>query len=117
MESALYRGAAFIPTSGKTEKNRASVAKCAEKAYYRDMLDTEDAFYEAHKEEFRQQYAGKHVVIIEETLIGAYDTKEEARVEGLKRAKPGEFMLRPIHANPEDDTILILPAILDQMVC
>jgi len=80
-------------------------------------LEREETFYEAHKEEFRKQYAGKYIVIIGEKLIGAYDTLGEAREEGSRRSESGLFMMRPVHENPEEDTVLILPFILHEMVC
>jgi hypothetical protein len=58
------------------------------------MFEQENAFYEAHKEEFHQKYLNKWLVIVGDSLFGAYDTPKEAITSTTKHYKPGEFMVR-----------------------
>ena len=57
------------------------------------MYEVERAFYKAHQAEFREKYPDKELVIVGESLIGAYSTPQEALIEAGKRFKPGEFMI------------------------
>jgi hypothetical protein len=67
------------------------------------MLEQESAFYQAHQVEFREKYLEKWLVIVGESLIGAYNTPKDA-IEAVKsRCKPGQFMLH----RPVDDGMTI----------
>ncbi|GHV70075.1 hypothetical protein AGMMS49928_16200 [Spirochaetia bacterium] len=58
------------------------------------MFEKENAFYNAHKEEFHKRYPTKQLVIVGEALIGIYDTPKDALTDALKHFKPGGFMMR-----------------------
>jgi hypothetical protein len=58
------------------------------------MLEKEQAYFKAHKDEFRKKYLGKRIVISGEELKGAYDTDEEAYAAAVKTMKPGSFMIK-----------------------
>jgi hypothetical protein len=67
------------------------------------MLEKESAFYEAHKAELRQKYAGKRVVIADDLVLGIYETDREA-IDATEKTKPlGTFMVKFIPINPEDE--------------
>jgi hypothetical protein len=50
------------------------------------MLEKESAFYEAHKAELRQQYAGKRVVIADNQILGIYGSTVKRM---MRRSKHG----------------------------
>jgi hypothetical protein len=63
------------------------------------MLEKENAFYEAHKEEFREKYLNKWLIIVGDSLFGVCDTVVIAAKTALMQFEPGEFMLH----TPADD--------------
>jgi hypothetical protein len=73
------------------------------------MLERELEYYEKHKEELRQKYAGMEVVISGETIIGAYDSVGKAYEEARKRLPPGSFLMKSIPVCPEDEVIALSP--------
>jgi hypothetical protein len=75
------------------------------------MLEREQAFYEAHRDELRAKYAGKRVVIVEDQVLGFYDTDGEAWDETIKTRQAGSFMIKYIPLNPAEETLYIAPAI------
>jgi hypothetical protein len=58
------------------------------------VFEKEKVFYETHKDEFHEKYLNKWLVIVGDSLFGAYDTPKEAIISATKRYKPGEFMMR-----------------------
>jgi hypothetical protein len=58
------------------------------------MLEKEQAYFEAHKDELRKNYLGKRIVISGEEIKGAYDTDGEAYTAATKTMKPGSFMIK-----------------------
>jgi hypothetical protein len=42
------------------------------------MFERENAFYEAHKTEFREKYLKKWLVIAGDALVGVFDTPKDA---------------------------------------
>ncbi|GHV81841.1 hypothetical protein AGMMS49991_03990 [Spirochaetia bacterium] len=79
--------------------------------YSLGMLEREQAFYEAHREELRAKYAGKRVVIAEDNVLGTYGTDGEAWDETVKTRQAGSFMIKNIPLNPADETLYIAPTI------
>jgi hypothetical protein len=57
------------------------------------MYEREAAFYKAHKTEFHKKYPNKCLVIVGDSLFGAYDGIKEAIESATKQYKPGEFMM------------------------
>jgi hypothetical protein len=70
-------------------------------------LEKEQAFYEAHRTEFRSKYLGKRVVIADNQILGVYDSDREAFDETVKDRKAGTFMIKHIPVDPEDEIIHI----------
>jgi hypothetical protein len=63
------------------------------------MLKRESAFYQARQVEFREKYLEKWLVIVGESLIGAYSTPKDAIEAVEDRFQMGQFMLH----RPMDD--------------
>jgi hypothetical protein len=63
------------------------------------MFEQEKAFYQAHQAEFREKYLNKWLVIVDDNLVGAFDTTKEAFNAAIQQYEPGEFMLH----KPADD--------------
>lgn len=77
------------------------------------MLETETAFYEAHKSKLREAYHGKYLVIAGKEVLGAYGTNGEAYRTALKTEQPGHFMIEFIPENPEDEVYYLSPLAYD----
>jgi hypothetical protein len=73
------------------------------------MLEQEQEYYEAHKEELRRKYAGKEVVITGETVFGVYDSVVEAYEEAKEKLSPGSFLMKSIPVHPEDEIVALSP--------
>jgi hypothetical protein len=73
------------------------------------MLEKEQEYYERHKEELREKYAGKEVVISGETVFGVYDSVGKAYEEAKRKLPPGSFMMKSIPVHPEDEIIALSP--------
>lgn len=58
------------------------------------MLEKEYEYFTQHKEELLRKYAGKFVVIKGETVLGDFQTQDEALRFALKDNAPGTFMIK-----------------------
>ena len=67
------------------------------------MFEKELQYYNSHKEQLREKYHGKHIVISEENVIGVYNDAGTAYSETSKTIPPGSFMIREIPENIEDE--------------
>jgi len=70
------------------------------------MLDKEYKYYESHKEELIQKYAGKFIVIVESKIVGDFDSREEALTQSVKKFKIGTFLIQEIKSNSSDETMM-----------
>lgn len=66
------------------------------------MLEKEQNFFDSHKDELRQKYLGKRIVISGNEVKGVFDSDEEALAEALKTMAPGSFMIKFITENDEE---------------
>jgi hypothetical protein len=73
------------------------------------MLEKEQAFYKAHRTEFRAKYLGKRVVIADDQVLGVYDTDREALQETVKIRPRGSFMVKFIPVDPKKEAIRLSP--------
>jgi hypothetical protein len=73
------------------------------------VFEQEKAFCGAHKDELRQKYPGKHLVIIGDQIIAAYDDVGKAYRETVTTHEPGSFMIRKVPVRPEDDIVWLSP--------
>lgn len=66
------------------------------------MLKHEFQYYLDHQEELLKKYNGKVIVIIGERVIGAFNTKQEAYLNSIKKYEPGTFLI--IECTPGKDS-------------
>lgn len=66
------------------------------------MLTKEQEYFDSHKEELRQKYLGKRIVISGNEVKGVFNSDEEALTESLKTMAPGSFMIKFITADDEE---------------
>ena len=57
------------------------------------MLDTEFKYYLDNQDEIVKTHNGKVVVIKEDNVVDAYDSKEQAYFESVKKYKLGTFLI------------------------
>jgi hypothetical protein len=65
------------------------------------MFEVENQYYEENREALREKYLGKAIVIVGDTVTGAYDNIGEAYKETSKTRKPGTFCLKNIPVDPK----------------
>ena len=58
------------------------------------MLDKEFQYFLEHQQELASKYSGKFIVIVGDSVVGVYDTNEDAYEESLKSYKLGEFLIQ-----------------------
>ena len=66
------------------------------------MFEVENRFYHDNRDNLREKYLGKAIVIIGENVVGAYNNIGEAYTETLKIKKPGTFCLKNIPIDPKE---------------
>ena len=66
------------------------------------LLEKEFDFYLAHQDEFVKKYGNKHIVIIDEQVLGAYDLEIQAIEETVKTHDLGTFLVQ--FCTPGKDT-------------
>jgi hypothetical protein len=69
------------------------------------MFETENRYYEEHKQELREKYLNKHVVIQGTEIKGVYDNDADAFSTSIKTMKPGTFVIKCIKATDEEEII------------
>lgn len=73
------------------------------------MFEKEQAFYKVHRDELRQKYLGKRVVIADDQILGVYDSDREAMRETVKTRPRGTFMVKYIPVDPKKEIIRFYP--------
>lgn len=68
------------------------------------MLDKEYLYYKNNIDKLNTDYTNRFIIIKDETLIGDYETIEEAMAAGLSKFEPGTFLVK--QCIPEDDQIM-----------
>lgn len=68
------------------------------------MLDKEYLYYKNNIDKLNTDYTNRFIIIKDETLIGDYETIEEAMAAGLSKFEPGTFLVQ--QCIPEDDQIM-----------
>lgn len=64
-------------------------------------LEREFDYYVKHQEEIVEKYRDKFVVIVGESVVGAFDTQMEAFADASKKFEAGTFMIH--RALPGED--------------
>jgi len=73
------------------------------------MFERELQYYNSNKEQLREKYLGKHIVIADDEVIGVFDDAGTAYTDTSKKIPPGSFMIREIPENIEDEVQYLSP--------
>jgi hypothetical protein len=73
------------------------------------MFERELQYYNSNKDQLREKYLGKHIVIADDEVIGVYDDAGTAYTDTSKKIPPGSFMIREIPENIEDEVQYLSP--------
>lgn len=76
----------------------------------KDVLDRDIEYFEAHREELLQKYPGKVLLIHEETIIGVFDSEEEAYRKGVEVFGNQPFLIKRVIPK-QDEVIAAFPAL------
>ena len=76
------------------------------------MFEKELQYYNTHKEQLREKYLGKHIVISDDQVIGVYNDAGTAYTDTSKKIPPGSFMIREIPENIEDEVQYLSPSLV-----
>jgi hypothetical protein len=68
------------------------------------MFERENAFYKANRNDLRQKYLGKELVIVGNEIIGVYDDLDSAVDETVKTRPLGTFCVKSVPVNPAWET-------------
>ena len=66
------------------------------------MLEKEFQYFQEHKEELKEKFIDKVVVIVNEKVVGSYDTLGEALRESAKKYELGTFLIQKIFRNDDE---------------
>jgi hypothetical protein len=66
------------------------------------MFEKENAYFQAHLDEFRQKYLDKELVIVGNKLVAVYDDFGKAYREPAKTYKPGTYMVAHVYAKGKE---------------
>jgi hypothetical protein len=64
-------------------------------------------WYIANQQDLAAKYNGKILLIVDQKLIRAFDSMEEAYLSALKSYTPGTFTLQPCSPGPDDYTLIL----------
>ena len=67
------------------------------------MFDAENKYYEENKVALREKYLGKRVVIVNDKILGVYDSDSEAIAETSKTMELGTYCIKYIPVDPADE--------------
>ena len=67
------------------------------------MLEKERQYFLEHRDELVSRHLGKVVLIKDEELVGAFNTIEEALIEGTRRYGLTPFLVREVTATEEKE--------------
>ena len=72
-----------------------------------DPLKKNLDWYIANQQELAAKYNGKILLIVDEKLVGAFDSMAEAYTTALKDYKLGTFTLQPCSPDPDSYTLTL----------
>jgi len=72
-----------------------------------DPLKKNLEWYIANQKELSAKYNGKILLIVDQQLIGAFDSMEEAYLTACKTYAPGTFTLQPCSPDPDSYTLML----------
>lgn len=68
------------------------------------MLEKEFQYYITNQNELVKKYNGKFIVIVADTVIGAYDTQLDAYLKAKAQYQPGTFLIQKCAPGKESYT-------------
>ena len=72
-----------------------------------DLLQTETTYLKEHQEELIEKYRDRQYLVIRgETVLGGYETYDQAVDEAVKHFGRGPFLVRSVY-HPEDPEVYI----------
>lgn len=63
------------------------------------MFESENRYFQTHKDELLKNYADKFVVLQGEDFKGSYDTIEQAYTQASLSMQPGTFAIKQVTKN------------------
>ncbi len=72
------------------------------------MLEKERQFYAANSKEWVQAHPGKFVLVKDETLVGVFNTIDEALAAGASKYGLSSFLVRQLG---QDEQVVTIPAL------
>ena len=83
--------------------------KSAEKAEMGvpDPLKKNLDWYIEHQKDLSTKYNGKVLLIVDQSLVGAFDSMQDAYAAALKKYTPGSFTLQPCSPDPDSYTLTL----------
>ena len=76
-----------------------------------DLLETEKTYLQEHQEELIEKYRDRQYLVIRgETVLGGYETYDQAVDEAAKHFGRGPFLVRSVY-HPEDPEPVDIPAL------
>jgi len=68
------------------------------------MLEKEFQYYLDHQNELANKFDGKYIVIVDNNVIGSYDTELEAYEDAIQEYEPGTFLIQKVSASEDSYT-------------
>lgn len=69
-----------------------------------DSLKKSFDYYKKHQDELATKYAGKFIVIVNNEVVGAYNTEIDAVQESLKQYHLGDFLVQYVESGEQNIT-------------
>lgn len=60
------------------------------------MFESENRYFQTHRDELCRDYADKFIVLQGEAVKGSYDTIEQAYAKSVQTMKPGTFAIKQV---------------------
>ncbi len=70
------------------------------------MLETEYQYFMEHQQELASKYNDKYIVIVGNSVVGVYETNEDAYEESLKRYNLGDFLIQECSSDASSYTMV-----------
>ena len=108
-ENALNILSRFLEKSYKTKGFNPYIVIRVEAIYYHRhvargdfmSLDNEFKFYLDNQDEFVKKYNNKHVVVINNKVVGSFKTAGEAYMFAIEKYEPGKFLIQLVTKGDE----------------
>jgi hypothetical protein len=72
-----------------------------------DPLKKNLDWYIANQKDLSAKYNGKILLIVDQSLVGTFNSMQEAYTTALKTYKPGTFTLQPCSPDPDSYTLIL----------